>query len=1566
MIADLSPEELELLQRRLQEQIGADTFPLTFAQERLWVLDQLFPNNPFYNIPASFTMPRGLNLVALRQSLDAIIGRHETLRTIYMQQGNRPIQLVRSAARLPIIQLDLRGLPAATQVWALKRFAAEEALRPFALKTGPLIRITLLCHDDDQHMLVVTMHHIISDGWSIDIFIHELALGYAAAVAGQPAALAELPIQYGDYALWQREWLRGERLDQHIDYWSHQLEQAPTELALFIDHPRPALPSFRGASCPLIVPSAQLDALRALSQRAGTTLFMTLCAVFHSLLYRLTYQDDMLIGIPVSTRDWPEIVGLIGFFVNTLVLRLKADDNVGFRAQLAQVRRVALEAYQHQDVPFEKLVEALQPTRDLSRNPLFQVMFSYREVLASAPDMPSTSIYLAEDSPSIAKFDLTLALEHGDDALSGALIYSIDLFEKATISRMLRQLLTLTEGIIADPDARVADLPLLNAAERRMLLTQWNDTGRPYPDDSCIHTLFEQQVAQNPHAIAVVLGAAQLSYAELNRRANQLAHFLLSRAIGPQVLVGICVERSIELIVGMLGILKAGGAYVPIDPAYPAERIAFMLEDTQAPVLITHQIDDLRLTIDDLEASQPPIVNRQSKIVNMQTDWSQIASMSVENPPNRAGPDNLAYIIYTSGSTGTPKGTMIAHRSVCNFINSTQTLFPIDARDRVLQFATCTFDVSVFETFSALLSGATLCLITRAVAVSPPALTAVIRDNQISVVDIPPVMLAQLPADAFPALRIALIGGESFTGELATRWQAAGRRFFNGYGPTESTVTMTLMECVGAYAKSPPIGRPMPNHQVYLLDRRLEPVPIGVPGELYVSGVGLAHGYLRRPALTAERFIPNPFADGRDEETGRPGDREIPQSAICNLQSAIRTRLYKTGDLCRYLPDGNMEFLGRIDQQVKIRGFRIELEEIAASLRSHPAVRDAAVLAREDVPGQRRLVAYVVTTNEAERDPSFVVRPASFAQELHSFLKRKLPEYMLPAGFVVLDALPMTSSGKLDRNALPAPDHARPALDEAFVAARTPTERTLAAIWKQVLGIDQVGVDDNFFLLGGDSLLALAVVGQANQAEIQLSAQQVFQYQTIAELAAAASVAPQPAAEQTVITGPVPLTPIQRWFFMQEPPQPHHWNQSLLLDVTQPLDPALVEQVVAHLLQHHDALRLRFNRSAAGWEQVNAADDSGVPLTWLNLPPLPPAAQDQAIATIADSLQASLNISQGPLLRVAFFDLGPDRPGRLLLIIHHLAVDGVSWRILLEDFQTLYRQLSSGAAAHLPPKTTSFKHWAEQLTRYAQTDAALRELDYWRAAAQPCDLPSADPADAENMAATARTHTVTMSAAATDLLLRTLPQLYQTSINAVLLLALARAFAAWTGQRTLLIELEGHGREEILPGLDLSRTVGWFTATFPVTLDLGPSDALRDELRAISQCLQGIPQRGIGYGILRYLHDDRRIAAQLRACPQPAVSFNYLGQSDQVAGAAALFRLADGPTGQQHDLRSKRAHQIELVGLITNHQFRMVWIYSAQLHQPALIERLAHDYLATLERLIAAHPQPGPAESLRR
>jgi non-ribosomal peptide synthase protein (TIGR01720 family) len=466
----------------------------------------------------------------------------------------------------------------------------------------------------------------------------------------------------------------------------------------------------------------------------------------------------------------------------------------------------------------------------------------------------------------------------------------------------------------------------------------------------------------------------------------------------------------------------------------------------------------------------------------------------------------------------------------------------------------------------------------------------------------------------------------------------------------------------------------------------------------------------------------------------------------------------------------------------------------------------------------------------------------------------------------------------------------------------------------------------------------------------------VFQYQTIAELAAAAGVAPQPAAEQAVVTGPVPCTPIQSWFFLQEPPQPHHWNQSLLLDVTQPLDPALVEQVVAQLLRHHDALRMRFNRGAAGWEQVNAPDDSGLPITWLNLPPLPPAAQDQAIATIADSLQASLNISQGPLLRVAFFDLGSDRPGRLLLIIHHLVVDGVSWRILLEDFQTLYRQLSSGEPARLPPKTTSFKQWAEQITRYAQTDAALRELDYWLAAAQPSQLPSADAASGENTAATARTYSLTLSAAATDILLRTLPQLYQTSINAVLLLALARAFAAWTGQRTLLIELEGHGREEILPSLDLSRTVGWFTSTFPVLLDLGPSDDLRAELRAISQRLQGIPQRGIGYGILRYLRADRRIADQLRACPQPQVSFNYLGQSDQVASATGLFRLADGPTGQQHDLRSRRAHQIELVGLITNHQFRMVWIYSAQLHQAALIERLAHDYLATLERLIAAPP----------
>jgi non-ribosomal peptide synthase protein (TIGR01720 family) len=775
-----------------------------------------------------------------------------------------------------------------------------------------------------------------------------------------------------------------------------------------------------------------------------------------------------------------------------------------------------------------------------------------------------------------------------------------------------------------------------------------------------------------------------------------------------------------------------------------------------------------------------------------------------------------------------------------------------------------------------------------------------------------------------PALQNIIVAGEACSTGLVTQW-SKDRRFFNAYGPTESTVCGTVYECPNGSHKLP-IGRPIINTQVYILDPHLQPAPVGVPGELYIGGAGLARGYLNRPELTSEKFICNPF---RNE----PG-----------------ARLYKTGDLARYLSDGNIEFLGRLDDQVKIRGFRIELGEIEALLGQHPAVQETVVMVREDVPGNKRLVAYVVINQAA----------APTIPKLRHFLKQQLPEYMVPSAFVLLDALPLTPNGKVDRRALPAPDTTRPELAGTYVTPRTSVEELLAGIWTDVLRLEKVGIHDNFFELGGDSILSIQIMARANQAGLRLTPKQLFGNQTIAELATVAGTTSVFQAEQGLVTGEVLLTPIQEWFFEQEFAEPHHWNQAMLLEVPPTLDLVLLQRVVQQLLIHHDALRLRFMRSASGWQQVNAFPDEAFSCTRVDLSSLPKGEQTPAIEAAATELQASLNLEFGPIVRVALFDLGSNQPNRLLFVIHHLAVDGVSWRILLEDFQTGYQQLSREEPIKLPPKTTSFQNWAQCLTEYAQSPALEQELDYWldssRSAIAP--LPVDYPASKDgNTVTSACNVSVSLSAEETRALLQEVPKAYHTQINDVLLTSVVQTFAQWTGSRCLLVNLEGHGREEILEAVDLSRTVGWFTTIFPVVLEL-QADAPGEALKSVKEQLRRIPNRGIGYGLLRYLKKDVAITEKLRALPQAEVSFNYLGQFDQVLSPDGLFELAKESSGSEHSQLGSRSHLLEVNGLIVEGQLQLNWTYSSNLHQQRTIEGLAQNFVAALRSLITHCQSP--------
>jgi amino acid adenylation domain-containing protein len=1035
----------------------SSNLPLSFAQARLWFLDQLQPNSAFYNIPTALRLSGQLNVTALESNINEIIRRHEALRTNFTTIEGQPIQVIASTLELKLLFVDLQNLPFDEREVEAQRLATNEAQQPFDLEREPLVRVMVLQLGSSEYVFLLIVHHIIFDGWSTGVFYGELAALYEAKCTGKPLILPELPVQYADFAVWQRHWLTGEVLETQLNYWKQQLKDAPTLLELPTDRLRPAVQTFRGTHQYIALSLELSEALAELSKGTGVTLFMTLYAAFVTLLYRYTGSDDIVIGTPVANRTPQEIEGLIGFFVNTLALRTDLSGNPIFEQLLRRVREVALQAYTHQDLPFEQLVEALQPERSLSHTPLFQVMFALDDALVPSMDLLDLTVSSYSVESGTTKFDLTLSMENTASGLIGEWEYNSDLFDATTIERMAEHLQTLLEGIVANPEQRISELPLLTQTERQQLLFEWNNTTTEYPQDKCIHQLFEEQVERSPDAVAVVFEEEQLTYRELNTRANQLAHYLRSLGVGPEVLVGICVERSFNMIIGLLGVLKADGAYVPIDPAYPTERIAYILSDSRLPILLTQQ---------KLVAFLP---EHQARIVYLDSDWEEIATKHELPPISDVTPENLAYVIYTSGSTGKPKGVMVAHQGLLNLVFWHQQTFKITSLDKATQLAGTGFDAAVWELWPYLTAGASIYLVKPELLTSPINLRDWLISQKITMSFVPTPVAQELLslewATESIALRYILTGGDKLHQypSVSIPFQVV-----NNYGPTENTVVTTsgLVVAQEQNQISPTIGQPIANTQVYILDQQLQPVPVGVPGELHIGGAGLARGYLNRPELTQEKFIPNPFKETQG------------------------SRLYKTGDLARYLPDGNIEYLGRIDNQVKIRGFRIELGEVEAVLTQHPVVRETVVIARENSAGDKQLVAYLVPHQE----------PAPTNSDLRHFLKAQLPDYMMPSAFVVLETLPLTPNGKVDRRALPQPE-LRPELEPTFVAPQTPTEELVASIWEKVLGVEKVGINDNFFELGGHSLLATQLLLQVNDAcRVELPLSKLFEDPTVASL----------------------------------------------------------------------------------------------------------------------------------------------------------------------------------------------------------------------------------------------------------------------------------------------------------------------------------------------------------------------------------------------------------------------------------------------------------------------------------
>ena len=1259
--------------------------PLSFAQQRLWFLDQLETGSPWYNIPIAVRLTGELDFTALESSFNKIVQRHEALRTTFQTRDGRPTQVIARSLTIDLPVIDLNSLAMVDQERRLRELTLEEARKPFNLEHGPLLRATLVRLSELEHVILITMHHIISDGWSMRVFVRDMIALYESFLSGQPSMLPELPIQYADYALWQREWLNGEVLEKQLAYWRGQLEGVPAMLELPTDRPRQALQTFNGHRESFNLSSELAGALRSVSRNEGATMFMALLAVFNILLYRYSRQDDILVGVPVAGRQQGVTEELIGFFVNTLVLRTRLSGAPGFRELLQRVRNVALDAYTHQDLPFEKLVEELQPERNLNQQPLFQVMFVYQNVPKPISEVGTLLVEQLEIDSGVARFDLLLNLVDTEQGVTGHLEYNSDLFDAGSIRRMLGHFTKLIESVVADPQESISELPILQESEQQQL-TEWNNTAKEYPEKiTSVHQLFEAQVEKTPDATAVVFGSESLTYSELNARANQLAHHLIARGVGLDTAVGLAVERSVDMIAGVLGILKAGGCYVPVDPQYPSERLQWMLEEVKIKVLVAQQG-----LVDAIPSNGAPVIL-------LDADKELIAAESEENPNVLVHDDNLFYTVFTSGSTGRPKGVASPHRCITNLVQWHN--FEMYAGARTLQFASLSFDVSCYEIFICLASGGTLFVIPEALRRDTKELAKYLLDNRVEKMILPVVVLQQLAEEyiALPELNdnfkeITSAGEQmTITSQLVTLFDLLDCcQLRNNYGPSETHVIMaaTMEGRPETWRIHPPMGRQISNTEIHILDNRLQKVPIGVAGVVYIGGIALARGYVNRPELTSERFVPDPFS-------------RVPGA-----------RMYYTGDLARYLPDGQVEYLGRIDHQVKIRGYRVELGEVEVALATHPAVRELVVMAREDTPGSKRLVAYLVLEEGHNTTVS----------ELRNFLSSKLPDYMVPSAFVILDEFPLNPNRKIDRRALPAPDQSRPDVETALILPRTAAEEVMANIWAGVLELEQVGVADNFFELGGHSMLATQVVSRIRERfHVDLPLRALFQHPTVSGLVQEVARLSSEGTEEIANIprcegdGPWPLSFAQErlWFVDQFEPGSAAYNLSSGLRLTGELNLVALERAFSEIVKRHETLRTSFSDVDGNPVQVVSPPHEFS----LHVTSLSNLSEEEREATARrlslEELRRPFDLAEGRLLRVSLIKID-ENDHILLLAIHHIISDGWSLGVLVREVTELYAAFSTDNFTPLDELPIQYADFAVWQREWLAGERLESQLSYWR------------------------------------------------------------------------------------------------------------------------------------------------------------------------------------------------------------------------------------------------------------
>lgn len=1479
-------------------------FQLSPQQKHGWWLAEN-GQNPTYANQMSIKLQGNLDQAALQQALNTVSAENEILRTDFslLAGMSLPVQVVEQFAAPTLHVHDLRDSAQAEQTTKLNQQITALQNQPFEHHQS-LIQASLIVLANDQALLLLKLSALYADQISMYNLVQELSTAYQAALGVEQPEQERL--QYADLAEIFNELIDSEDMQDGRVYWQQQQVQHALHIPLYT-HQRTAGVNFQPASINHELDPALINQLRTIAQAYESTLAEVLLAGWVGLLGRLSSQSELVVARRFEGRNYDGLESALGLFAKYIPIPLQFSEQTPFSQALQALNAKISEVHEWQDAFIWEHVTNRPSTG--AHGALCNYGFDYN-IQPSAIATTELTWQIDHLTSVIERFDLRLAVVEKADQLQVSLVYDQTVFDQAEIEHLLTQYMTLLGSICQQPQTNLDQLTIISEAERAYLVQSLNTSSQPYAKERSIAQWFAEQASATPTTIAIKFGEQQLSYAELNQQANQLAHSLIQRGVGFDSLVGVSVERSPLLVVALLGILKAGAAYVPIDLSYPAERRAFIAQDSGVGLLITSA------------KSATEFVDQARELLVIDRDWPSIAQASSENPTIYPQPNNLAYVIYTSGSTGQPKGAMIEHQGLNNYLTWATQHYPVAQGVGSIVHSPIGFDLTVTSLFAPLLVGQTVILLPEANPLED--LAHYLRSGQLSLLKLTPThmeLLNQLlkPEELAQSSHALVIGGEALLPNQIAPWlqHAPQTRLINEYGPTETVVGCCIYEVSNdsVFAGSVPIGKPIANTQLYVLDRYGELCPFGVAGELYIGGDGVARGYHQRPSLTAERFVPNKFST-------EPG-----------------ARLYKTGDLVRYRQDGQLEFLGRTDQQVKFHGFRIELGEIEVALTTHPAVGEAAVVARHvpHLPGEQHLVAYVV----AKPNQTFQT------DELRQFLAQRLPEYMLPSVYLPLERLPITPNGKIDRRALPVPTASNLQRGE-YIAPRNAVEQQLAAIWAEVLRLEKVGINDNFFEIGGDSILSIQIVAKATSAGLKLNPHALFSHRTIGELAEVVGSGPSIDAEQGLITGEVALTPIQQWFFEQQQPHPEHWNQALLLAANAPIDTSLLEQALQHVYQHHDSLRLRFTQTAAGWQQTYSADPT-INLQTIDLSNYS-ADLAQAIETAANQLQTSLELSRGPLFQVALIQTSEQQ--RLLFVAHHLIIDGVSWRILLEDLQTAYTQLQQAAPVELPAKTTSFKAWAERLTTYASQSATAEMAHFWLQTGDqaPQPLPSEQPIGNNTIALSDHVQ-VALSVEATQALLYSVPQAYQTQINDLLLSALLQAFSRWTGHNQLMVDLEGHGREPLFDDVDVSRTVGWFTSLFPVRLSSSDPHDPATTIKHIKELLRAMPQNGIPFGLLRYLNAER--GPQLQALAKAQVSFNYLGQLDQPTNQAALLSLTQESVGATRHPASQRAYLIEINSSLVNQQLQVDWAYNPTIHPPATISQLANDFIEALKGLIA-------------